>query len=355
VIVELDGRRSACWAMREIDGRRAVAALGDGFLVALLPDAVTEVTFVIGQERDTYAVTDNVVVGNLDGAKPGATLELLTGTATPPGCGGATVEDAPLAGELLVALPIFGEANAAALPKAVADRLAEAGARRMRADDARRLDGDGASEAWVVSVADSRFAECGDPLVVAPRSFEGPGACLAIVHDGELKTALCADLDDLAGGIVSAAVPGGRVAGAFLPHGATGIEIEGTVLPDADPPHGVVFGAIPDRERLSYDYPGVDDPGDMRSRTVMVLAADEPLAQDAHDRLVRAGVDLGGVAHGPEPERSRVMYAAGMARPARQVAEVLRVQDVLPLDPATAEAAGSDADVVVVLGRDVRR
>jgi hypothetical protein len=355
--VELDGVRSACFSLARVEALQAAAALTDDFLVAVVPDGVREVTFATDQERDTYAVVDNVVIANVKGATKGAEIRLIEGAAPAPGCGELTIESGPLPDELTTAVPLLADAQPAesGAPEHVVDLLRKAGARRAWPDQARWLVTDEDVSAWVVPVADSRFADCGDPLVDAPRAFDGPGACLIATFRSEVKGVRCVDLDDF-GGLSAPEVEDGRLVFGFAPHGTNYVDFAGNGL-DGAPVNGGVFAKVtPSRAAPRPLYAGSQgtiDPADVQTNAVLVLAATGELAESVTSRVSQAGIETAPFGEHPPVARSRVMYAAGMVQSARQIAELLRIQDVVPLDGPPPRRAGPDADVVVVAGDDL--
>jgi hypothetical protein len=340
VTVELDGIATACFTETQIRNGQAAAALGAGFVVALLPDRYREVTFKTVRDTDAYAVTDNVVVGNLDGLAAGDRIEMIAGSPGH-GCGGdLIVEDGPFPEELLVAVHAL-DGPGETLPGPVVDLLRRAGAERAWTRDAVHLPGDGSVDAWLVGVVDSRFAECGEPLVQAPRAFEGPGACLVALGGGKPIGALCTDLDDFANEVLAPEIPGGRVLLAFLPHDARSVHMDGEQLPESA--RGVAFGPVPADADLRPTYLTADQ-NPAEKETVAVVGREVP---GVRERLARGGWETSAVgAHAPV-ERSQVLYAGGFARTARRIAELLRIGDVQPM------AEDAEADVVVVAGADL--
>ncbi len=357
-IVGLGEVRSACFTLETVERRQAAAALADGFLIAVLPDGVQEVTFAIGAERDTYRVTDNVVVANLDAARPGARIQLLTGGSTVPvsGCGEGQVLDTPLPSELKVALPVLAAGGAQDAPDHVMELLTKGGANRIWAAEAHWIPAGDDAGAWLVPVADSRFADCGEPLITAPRAFEGPGACLVGMAASKPRGAVCADLDDF-GGLAAPEIPGGRLVIGLAPNRALSLELIDASLATIPGGGAVVGVAPPQNDTPSPLWVGPDGPirpEQVKHNTVVVLAPTGDQAQAVSDRLAAEGIESPPTASHPPVERTRVMYAAGMAPSARQIAEMLRVQDVLPLDERTRDLADPTADVVVVAGEDLR-
>ena len=359
VIVEFDQPRTACWTLAQITNHRAVAVTMDDLAIALLPDGVREVTFDTGRERDTYAVTDNVVIANVEGLRAGKQFRLATRELRATVCGDAAAEGGDLPSELKAAIPVLNDReNLETAPDEVIDLLSRAGAARVWADQAHRLHAGDETGAWLVPVADSLFSECAEGTVHAPREFEGPGACLVGFVGDDVAGAFCADLDDF-GGVGAIDAPGGRrLVMGFLPHGVHIVEMGGeAVLGGVDPPRGADAGLIDRGGTLDFVYRGFPeriDPADVKSNRISVIASDLGLAERVRRRLADEGLETGQLGEHPRVEESVVYYAAGMSSSASQVAELLRVQDVLPVDLEIAAMADTKADVIVVAGDDLR-
>jgi hypothetical protein len=78
------------------------------------------------------------------------------------------------------------------------------------------------------------------------------------------------------------------------------------------------------------------------------------LAAGVSDQIARAGFAKGQITNAADRQRSStvVFFAQGSERQAREVARILEVDSVEPIDPGTAVVAGEESDVVVVVGAD---
>jgi hypothetical protein len=78
------------------------------------------------------------------------------------------------------------------------------------------------------------------------------------------------------------------------------------------------------------------------------------LAATVSDQLSRGGFKRGNVTNAADQQQSQtaVLYAPGFKSAADEVASLLKLRSVQPIDPGTQAIAGSDAQVVVTVGTD---
>jgi hypothetical protein len=78
------------------------------------------------------------------------------------------------------------------------------------------------------------------------------------------------------------------------------------------------------------------------------------LAAQVADELERGGFKRGSVTNAADQQRavSKVGYASGYERAAREVGELIGVRRIAPVDVGTQAIAGPDANVVVTVGAD---
>jgi LytR cell envelope-related transcriptional attenuator len=81
------------------------------------------------------------------------------------------------------------------------------------------------------------------------------------------------------------------------------------------------------------------------------------LAATVSDDLSRGGFKRGNVTNAADQQQAQtaVAYAPGFKRAADEVAQILKLKAVTPIDPGTQAIAGSDAQVVVTVGTDRTR
>jgi hypothetical protein len=81
------------------------------------------------------------------------------------------------------------------------------------------------------------------------------------------------------------------------------------------------------------------------------------LAANVSAELQRGGFKRGSVTNAADQQRPETLvnYAPGYKRPAQEVAQLLKLKTVSPIDPGTQAIAGGDAKVVVTVGTDRTR
>ena len=92
------------------------------------------------------------------------------------------------------------------------------------------------------------------------------------------------------------------------------------------------------------------------STTVAVLngTTTPGLAATVSDQLSRGGFKRGNVTNAADQQQSTtaVLYSPGYKSAADQIAQLLKLKSVQPIDPGTQAIAGSDAQIVVTVGTD---
>jgi hypothetical protein len=78
------------------------------------------------------------------------------------------------------------------------------------------------------------------------------------------------------------------------------------------------------------------------------------LAATVSDQLARGGFKRGNVTNAADQQQSAtaVLYAPGYKSAADEIAQLLKLKSVQPIDPGTQAIAGSDAQIVVTVGTD---
>jgi hypothetical protein len=92
------------------------------------------------------------------------------------------------------------------------------------------------------------------------------------------------------------------------------------------------------------------------STTVAVLngTTTPGLAATVSDQLSRGGFKRGNVTNAADQQQSAtgVLYAPGFKAAADEIASLLKLKSVKPIDPGTQAIAGSESQVVVTVGTD---
>ena len=78
------------------------------------------------------------------------------------------------------------------------------------------------------------------------------------------------------------------------------------------------------------------------------------LAAEVGNQVAAGGFGKGQVANAADQQAQQtiVYYASGQKKAAQEVARIIKVGDVQPIDPDTRAIAGNDAKVVVLVGAD---
>lgn len=78
------------------------------------------------------------------------------------------------------------------------------------------------------------------------------------------------------------------------------------------------------------------------------------LAATVSDQLQRGGFKRGSVTNAADQQRPETLvnYAPGFKRAADEIAQLLKLKKVQPIDPGTQAIAGTNAQVVVTVGTD---
>jgi LytR cell envelope-related transcriptional attenuator len=116
-----------------------------------------------------------------------------------------------------------------------------------------------------------------------------------------------------------------------------------------------LWGGSSTSSRTSAGQPGGSAPAVAAGKTVAVLNASRTpgLARDAATELARHGWKITKVTNAPDQSRtSSVYFNSGHARDGKIVAGQLGIPDLMPCTPSILAVAGTDADVIVVVGAD---
>ena len=78
------------------------------------------------------------------------------------------------------------------------------------------------------------------------------------------------------------------------------------------------------------------------------------LAATVSDQLARGGFKRGNVTNAADQQQATtaVLYAPGYKNAADEIAQMLKLKSVQPIDPGTQAIAGSEAQIVVTVGTD---
>jgi hypothetical protein len=78
------------------------------------------------------------------------------------------------------------------------------------------------------------------------------------------------------------------------------------------------------------------------------------LAATVSDQLSRGGFKRGNVTNAADQQQSAtaVLYSPGFKSAADEIASLLKLKSVKPIDPGTQAIAGSEAQIVVTVGTD---
>jgi hypothetical protein len=78
------------------------------------------------------------------------------------------------------------------------------------------------------------------------------------------------------------------------------------------------------------------------------------LAATVSDQLSRGGFKRGNVTNAADQQQSTtaVLYAPGFKSAADEIAQLLKLKSVQPIDPGTQAIAGSEAQIAVMVGTD---
>ena len=78
------------------------------------------------------------------------------------------------------------------------------------------------------------------------------------------------------------------------------------------------------------------------------------LAATVSDQLARGGFKRGNVTNAADQQQATtaVLYAPGYKSAADEIAQMLKLKSVQPIDPGTQAIAGSEAQIVVTVGTD---
>jgi hypothetical protein len=78
------------------------------------------------------------------------------------------------------------------------------------------------------------------------------------------------------------------------------------------------------------------------------------LAATVSDQLARGGFKRGNVTNAADQQQATtaVLYAPGYKSAADEIAQILKLKSVQPIDPGTQAIAGSEAQIVVTVGTD---
>jgi hypothetical protein len=100
-------------------------------------------------------------------------------------------------------------------------------------------------------------------------------------------------------------------------------------------------------------------PASRSQTTVSVLngTTTPGLAANISDQLQRGGFKRGSVTNAADQQRPETLvnYAPGFKRSADEIAQLLKLKTVQPIDPGTQAIAGTNAQVVVTVGTDRTR
>ncbi len=150
----------------------------------------------------------------------------------------------------------------------------------------------------------------------------------------------------IASGLVLLLVVGGLVIATQTGGGGT------KAKPPAENTLGPASQATKTRTKPKSAQPAVQ----RGSTTVAVLngTTSPGLAATVSDQLSRGGFKRGNVTNAADQQQSTtaVLYAPGFKTAADEIASLLKLKSVQPIDPGTQAIAGSDAQVVVTVGTD---